>query len=161
MNWFKCLTPRPNIAPSILYDENTFYQAFFKDLESCRKEVIIESPFITSSRMEKFYPIFKRILDRRTKVLVITRNPSDLDASIRDIATNEIMQMADMGVSVMLLKGNHHRKLAIIDRSIAWEGSLNILSQNNSMEIMRKIEDNKTAKEMIKFVKLNIAVGYN
>ena len=161
MNWFKCLTSRPNMAPSILYDENTFYQAFLKDLEFCRKEVIIESPFITSSRMEKFYPIFKRILDRRTKVLVITRNPSDLDASIRDIATNEIMQMADMGVSVMLLKGNHHRKLAIIDRSIAWEGSLNILSQNNSMEIMRKIEDNKTAKEMIKFVKLNIAVGYN
>ena len=106
--------------------------------------------------MEKFYPIFKRILDRRTKVLVITRNPSDLDASIRDIATNEIMQMADMGVSVMLLKGNHHRKLAIIDRSITWEGSLNILSQNNSMEIMRRIEDKKTAEDLLKFLKLKV-----
>jgi len=63
MNWLKHLIPSPNLAPSILYDENTFYQAFFKDLEFCRKEVIIESPFITSSRMEKFYPIFKRILD--------------------------------------------------------------------------------------------------
>jgi len=63
MNWFKHLKSSPNITPSILYDESTFYQAFFKDLESCRKEVIIESPFITSSRMEKFYPIFKRILD--------------------------------------------------------------------------------------------------
>jgi len=156
MNWFKCLTPRPNIAPSILYDENTFYQAFFKDLESCRKEVIIESPFITSSRMQKFYPAFQKMLDRRTKVLIITRNPSDLDVEIRDFATNEIMQMADMGVSVTLLKGNHHRKLAIIDRSITWEGSLNILSQNNSMEIMRRIEDRKTTEDLIKFLNLKI-----
>ena len=156
MNWFKCLTLRPNIAPSILYDENTFYQAFFKDLESCRKEVIIESPFITSLRMEKLYPAFQKMLDRRTKVLIITRDPSDLDAEIRDFATNEIMQMSEMGVSVSLLKGNHHRKLAIIDRKITWEGSLNILSQNSSMEIMRRIEDNKTAEDVIRFLKLKV-----
>jgi len=156
MNWFKCLTSRPNIAPSILYDENTFYQAFLKDLESCRREVIIESPFITSSRMQKFYPAFQKMLDRRTKVLIITRDPSDLDAEIRDFATNEIMQMSDMGVSVILLKGNHHRKLAIIDRKITWEGSLNILSQNSSMEIMRRIEDNKTAEDVIRFLKLKV-----
>jgi len=156
MNWLKHLIPSPNLAPSILYDENTFYQAFFKDLEFCRKEVIIESPFITSLRMKKFYPIFKRILDRRTKVLVITRNPSDLDAEIRDVATNEIMQMADMGIDITLLKGNHHRKLAIIDRKITWEGSLNILSQNNSMEIMRRIEDKKTVDDLMRFLKLKV-----
>ena len=156
MNWFKCLTSRPNIAPSILYDENTFYQAFFKDLESCRREVIIESPFITSSRMQKFYPAFQKMLDRRTKVLIITRDPSDLDPEIRDFATNEIMQMSDMGIAVTLLKGNHHRKLAIIDRKITWEGSLNILSQNSSMEIMRRIEDNKIAQDVIRFLKLKV-----
>ena len=156
MNWFKCLTPRPNIAPSILYDENTFYQAFLKDLESCRREVIIESPFITSSRMQKFYPAFQKMLDRRTKVLIITRDPSDLDPEIRDFATNEIMQMSDMGIAVTLLKGNHHRKLAIIDRKITWEGSLNILSQNNSMEIMRRIEDKKTVDDLMKFLKLKV-----
>ena len=156
MNWFKHLKSSPNITPSILYDESTFYQAFFKDLESCRREVIIESPFITSSRMEKFYPAFQKMLDRRTKVLIITRDPSDLDPEVRDFATNEIMQMSEMGVSVTLLKGNHHRKLAIIDRSITWEGSLNILSQNNSMEIMRRIEDKKTAEDLLKFLKLKV-----
>ncbi|MDQ5981271.1 MAG: hypothetical protein QG570_18 [Patescibacteria group bacterium] len=156
MNWFKCAKSIPNIVPSILYDENTFYQTFFKDLESCRKEVIIESPFITSSRMEKFYPAFKKMLDRRTKVLIITRDPSDLDAKIRDFATNEIMQMADMGIDITLLKGNHHRKLAIIDRNITWEGSLNILSQNNSIEIMRRIDCKHTAEQLIRFLKLKV-----
>lgn len=156
MNWLKHFKSNPNIASSILYDENTFYQAFFKDLESCRKEVIIESPFITSLRMEKLYPIFKGILDRRTKVLIITRDPIDLDPEIRDFATNEIMRMADMGINVKLLRGKHHRKLAIIDRNITWEGSLNILSQNTSLEIMRRIEDDQTAKDLLKFLKLKV-----
>ena len=156
MNWFKHLKSSPNITPSILYDESTFYQAFFKDLESCRKEVIIESPFITSLRMEKFYPAFQKMLDRRTKVLIITRDPSDLDPKVRDVATNEIMQMADMGIDITLLKGNHHRKLAIIDKKITWEGSLNILSQNNSMEIMRRIEDKKIVEDLMKFLKLKV-----
>jgi len=31
MNWFNRSKPTPNIASSILYDEHTFYQAFFKD----------------------------------------------------------------------------------------------------------------------------------
>jgi len=92
----------------------------------------------------------------RTLVLIITRDPSDLDPNIRDFATNEIMQMSDMGVDVTLLKGNHHRKLAIFDKRITWEGSLNILSQNNSMEIMRRIEDKKTVDDLMKFLKLKV-----
>ncbi len=156
MNWFKWSKLTPNVVPSILYDESTFYQAFLKDLESSRKEVIIESPFITSTRMKKFYPAFKKMLDRRTKVLIITRDPADIDAKTRDFATNEILQMADMGIDITLLKGSHHRKLAIIDRSITWEGSLNILSQNNSMEIMRRIDGTQTAEQLLKFLKLKV-----
>jgi len=106
--------------------------------------------------MEKFYPAFQKMLDRRTKVLIITRDPSDLDPKVRDVATNEIMQMADMGIDITLLKGNHHRKLAIIDKKITWEGSLNILSQNNSMEIMRRIEDKKIVEDLMKFLKLKV-----
>ena len=46
----------------------------------------------------------------------------------------------------------HHRKLAIIDRSILYEGSLNILSQNDSLEIMQRIEPEELARQMIDFM---------
>lgn len=59
---------------SDLYNEKTFYKAFLRDLENCRQEVIIESPYITSLRMETFYPIFERILDRGIKIHIITRD---------------------------------------------------------------------------------------
>lgn len=155
MNLLKWFKPAPEMATSLLYDESTFYQAFMHDLERCGKEVIIESPFITSSRMEMLYPIFKRILDRGIKIHIVTRDPADHDEIIRYQATNEILYSTEMGINVVLLKGNHHRKLAVIDRKISWEGSLNILSQAYSKEIMRRIESKRLADELIRFLKFD------
>lgn len=69
-------------------------------------------------------------------------------------AQSAIDILQEMGVKI-LLTGKHHRKLAIIDRKITWEGSLNILSQNDSCEIMRRIESTMLAEELISFTKLN------
>jgi hypothetical protein len=56
-----------------------------------------------------------------------------------------------MGIQV-LYTGNHHRKVAILDRSILYEGSLNILSQNNSSEVTRRIESVPIAWQMVRFI---------
>ncbi len=140
---------------SELYTERDFYDKFFCDLNNSQKEVIIESPFITSSRMELFMPIFKKLLDKEVKIHIITRDPIDHDEYFRDQATNEILACNEMGINMVMLKGNHHRKLAIIDRKILWEGSLNILSHNRSQEIMRRIEDKETTNQMFDFLKLS------
>ena len=66
-----------------------------------------------------------------------------------------ISQCERMGIQVLLCIGNHHRKLAILDRKILWEGSLNILSQTESREIMRRIENETMTLEMFEFLKLN------
>ena len=59
-----------------------------------------------------------------------------------------------IGVQVLLCIGNHHRKLAILDRKILWEGSLNILSQSKCRGIMRRIDNEELALEMFNFFKL-------
>jgi len=138
-----------------LYNERTFYKQFIEDLVRADREIIIESPFITTSRMELLYPVFERLLARYIMVKLITRDPVDHDNEfMRDQSTNEILQCKELGVNISLLKGHHHRKLAIIDRKILWEGSLNILSFSNSREIMRRIKGEKYVREMQKFLKL-------
>lgn len=140
---------------SKLYNEKSFYKQFICDLSKSKQEVIIESPFITASRMEFLYPVFEKLLARHIKIHLITRDPVDhLDELMRHQSTNEILQCKELGINISLLKGFHHRKLAIIDKNILWEGSLNILSFSNSQEIMRRIEGENTAKEMLKFLKL-------
>ena len=52
------------LLTSQLYDEHSFYQKFIKDLASCKNEVIIESPYITSERMRTFDRLFKNLLEK-------------------------------------------------------------------------------------------------
>ena len=40
-----------------LYDQNSFYDAFIKDIKHSKTRVIIESPFITTKRINQLSPI--------------------------------------------------------------------------------------------------------
>ena len=84
----------------------------------------------------------------------MTRDPKEHDESMEIQSEETISLFERMGVQVLLCIGNHHRKLAILDRKILWEGSLNILSQNKSREIMRRIDNKTVALEMFDFLKL-------
>lgn len=66
--------------------------------------------------------------------------------------------MQEIGIDV-LFTGGHHRKLAIFDKRIPWEGSLNILSQNDSCEITRRIESEVLAQQMLDFANLREFLG--
>jgi hypothetical protein len=72
---------------------------------------------------------------------------------MRQQATDGIAALQVMGIKI-LYTDNHHRKLAIIDRKILYEGSLNILSQADSCEVMRRIESADLAEQMLRFTDL-------
>ena len=139
---------------SSLYDEKTFYRQFKKDLLHTKEEVIIESPFITTKRMDVLAPLFQKLIKRGVGVYVVTRAPKEHKPPYAEQSEREIQHFEQIGVQVLVCLGNHHRKLAIIDRQILWEGSLNILSHIKSREIMRRIDDKGSAKEMFKFLKM-------
>lgn len=125
-----------------------------RDLDACREEVIIESPFITIDRMKSLKPAFERLVNKEIKVYIITRDPKE-HSNGYEIQSEEVIEYFEsLGVQVLLCVGNHHRKLAILDRKILWEGSLNILSQTRSREIMRRIESKKETLEMFNFLNL-------
>lgn len=139
---------------SKLFDETTFYQTFLSDLKFCQNEVIIESPFITTERMNIFRSIFEDLVEKGIKIYVITRDPQEHEGIMVNQSESEITYFEHIGVQTLLCSGNHHRKLAMIDRKILWEGSLNILSQNHSREIMRRIDDRGITLEMFDFLNL-------
>ena len=158
MSWFKGSkvhkNPPLDLATSILHDETTFYNQFTCDLLTAKEEVIIESPFITTKRMRQLRPVFDRLISKEVKVYIMTRDPREHTDEYAVQSENEIRYFETLGVQVVLCVGNHHRKLAILDRKILWEGSLNILSQTHSREIMRRIDSSKLTGEMFKFLKL-------
>ncbi len=104
--------------------------------------------------MASMYPYFEKLVQRGVKVFVLTRGPNEHSDEYQKQSEAEIQRFERLGVQVFICLGNHHRKLAILDRKILWEGSLNILSQMKSREIMRRIEGKEIAEEMFRFLKL-------
>ncbi len=143
-----------SLINSQLYDEAGFYKAFLRDLEACREEVVIESPYVTTGRMKTLWPTLKKLLSKDVKIYFLTRDPREHELGMEYQSENEIRHCEELGIQVLLCAGNHHRKLAILDRKVLWEGSLNILSQAHSREIMRRIEGEEMALQMFDFLRL-------
>ena len=142
------------LLSSKLYDQDSFYPAFLKDLRSCHHELIIESPFITTKRTNALLPYLRSLQDRGVAIVINTKDPREHDLHMEAEARLSIGLLQTVGAQI-LYTGGHHRKLAIIDRHILYEGSLNLLSQNDSCEVMRRIESEEIAQQMIKFTRLN------
>jgi phosphatidylserine/phosphatidylglycerophosphate/cardiolipin synthase-like enzyme len=139
---------------SSLFDEFTFYTQFTRDLLCAKSEVIIESPFITVDRANALIPTFKKLVNQNVKIYIFTRDPAEHQETYTDESEQVIRYFEKVGIQTLICTGNHHRKLALIDREILWEGSLNILSQSKSREIMRRLEGKEYAQEMINFLGL-------
>lgn len=146
------------LLTSKLYDEKSFYQSFISDLLIAREEVIIESPFITTERMKMLFPVFEKLIQYNVQVYVVTRDAKEHTKVYERQSEYEIQRFEQLGVHVLLCLGNHHRKLALIDRKILYEGSLNILSHTKSREIRRRIESKAIAMQMYDFLKYSSVI---
>ena len=142
-----------------LFDQNTFYSVFLRDLRHARHEVIIESPFITNRRMTVMLPVLTRLRKHGLVVVVNTRNPYEHNGDYRFQALSAVAEMQTLGIEVLYTSGLH-RKIAIIDRKVYYEGSLNILSFSDSCEIMRRVVNSVEAHKLLKFIGLEKYVGH-
>jgi len=141
-----------DILSSELFNETDFYKSFTKDLKRARKSVVIESPFLTETRSYLLAKTFCKLKKRGVKVIVYTRSPKHQPYTLREQAIESIYVLRDSGATVFECYDYRHRKIAVIDKKILWEGSLNILSQSKSREIMRRIVSPPLAKQMLQII---------
>jgi len=145
-----------------LFNEKTFYKVFVDDMLNAKKEIIIYSPFVTKFRSDFFSDTLKKLRKRNICVFIFTRPLEEHDRLMRAEISCALRDYEELGASIIHLEGSIHEKLAIIDRKILWEGSLNILSQRTSKELMRRTSDENSAKQVMTYLGLNkkLAEGY-
>ncbi len=142
-----------SLLRSQLLDEEAFYDVFIRDIRHARKCVIIESPFITTRRLLLLHPALKRACKRDVHIIINTRDPDTHRGSMRQKARDGVAWLQDLGITV-IYTGNLHRKLVIIDHHILYEGSLNVLSQSDSCEMMRRTDSAELVRQMLRFTNL-------
>lgn len=157
--WSRLLDPHNDkLDPddSTLYTEQNFFSAFFADLRRAQKEIIIVSPFLASNRAEHFLNLFRAKFAERTPIRVFTRTRREQRGDMFRQAEMVFDALKAVGIELVERRGLH-QKLAILDRMVAWEGSLNILShsEGRTTENMRRIGSwekpaLKTCAELVK-----------
>ncbi len=142
------------ITRSELYNEDTFYKAFIRDIKKCQSELIIESGFMTSYRTEQLMPALQKLKKQGVKVIVNIRDTEAHSQSMISDARKAVSLLQHAGIHAIYTK-DQHRKNAVIDSKTLWEGSLNILSQRDSRELIRRTESVEMAWRMVRFIGLN------
>jgi hypothetical protein len=138
---------------SQLYDQGSFFGKFQSDIRACRQELLIESAFITHKRVRALLPILATLVSRGVNVTINTRYPDEHDGFMREQALLGVTELQAVGITVLYTAGLH-RKVALLDRTIVWEGSLNILSQSDSCELMRRTNSAGEAERLLRYVGL-------
>jgi phosphatidylserine/phosphatidylglycerophosphate/cardiolipin synthase-like enzyme len=138
-----------------LFNERNFYRAFIKDMLEAKKEVVIYSPFVSKYRTDYLKRTIEKLKEKNIEVFVFTRPVKDYDLMFQSQIRCALKRYEELGVCIFFLKGFIHEKVAVIDREILWEGSLNILSQKASREMMRRIEGENPARQVISYLGLN------
>jgi hypothetical protein len=152
-NFFSRQNSSASLITSKLYDQDSFYSAFKQDLANARDYVVIESPFLTLRRTDMLMPVLRKLRSKNIKIIVNTKPFDEHGAMLYEQAIRVVDSLQSIGVTVLMTTG-HHRKLAIID-DVLWEGSLNILSQNDSCELMRRTQSPELVSQMMLFIGLD------
>ena len=143
------------LLSSAIVDEHGFYSMFSKDIRVAYDRIIIESPYVTSRRAREISPLLSSAVKRGVKVLIYTRNPYHHDGILISESLKGIGILREAGATVVTCDDMRHRKLAMIDDYILWEGSLNMLSQNGSKEVMRRSVSKELCQQMMQFIKVS------
>ena len=120
-----------------------FYEAFESDLQRAKSTVQIWSPFVTPNRLATLVPRLMAQINRGVKVQALTKARAELQ--FPDL----LGDLRSAGIQVTEKQGMH-QKVVVIDRSITYLGSLNVLSNNGQTgEAMWRFEGADFSRQAI------------
>ena len=97
----------------------------------------------------------KSAIKKKIKIYIITRHP-DHQGTNKLASKRLIEKLRKIGATVIIasnkigLHEKFHEKIGVIDESVFYHGSMNILSQANSSESMIVFRGRKTIEELVK-----------
>ena len=91
---------------------------------------------------------FAHCFQKRVKVTVVTRDPMLLPASSCGAAQTAIQKLRLLRVEVICREGIH-QKYAVMDSSVVWYGSVNLLSFDASQKSIMRLVSGSIARALL------------
>ncbi len=141
------------------FSDEEFWPIFESDLTRARGHVIIQSAFLAIGRLKQLVEPLQALNARGITVCIFLQDPNYFDRPQKNTNTAHSFIKAeefDYGIRLLRKLGCHvnlrskiHQKFGVVDNEILWDGSLNILSYNDTREHMRRFASRAEADEIV------------
>ena len=140
-------------ADYLVVSQADYFDALAADLSAAKHEVIIFSPYMTTSGLARLEPALRGAVARGVRVTLMTKPLTERNRT--EAADAHVIEsaLAEWGVNV-LHKRYMHEKIVFVDDGMVWVGSLNTMSQRDSQEMMTRFRNTGLAADMRKQLRL-------
>ena len=131
-----------------IYDGLEYTETCERDLVEADNEIIISSPGLQRSKVERLISLLKSRQEAGVSVIVITMDPEV--ALFGDIGDIEAMvsEMKIAGIMVRLTDSEGER-FAVIDRKLVWHGGMNLLGKADVYDNLLRVRNEEVAAELL------------
>lgn len=131
-----------------IFDSIGYWAVFEKDIYSAAKSIVISSPFLSSRKVEWFVDQSEALQKRNVTVKVFSLSPEAYPEEGREHHAELLGRLASAGIYVKTQ--NHcHERCAVIDQSLVWYGSMNLLSRGREDDSLMRIVSPTIAAELL------------
>jgi len=131
----------------MIYDQTSFQERFLQDMGNAQQNVVIVSPFVTIHRVRWLEGAITELLTKGVNVTVMSRSPTSLKEQNATTSKDAINALRELNVSIQI-RDNIYQKYAIIDDSITWYGSINLLGFGASQESIMRLASSSVANAL-------------
>jgi len=122
--------------PSKLYSTGDYKTDFIQDCLNAKKSVVICSPYLSKTEVQKFLPLVSKIFSCGCKIFITTRVYEDEERRKKQQLYIDMLEIAGAVVSG---KENITQRLAVFDAKILWYGSINFLGYSEKEDCSIRI----------------------
>ena len=131
-----------------IFDSIGYWEVFEKDVLSANKSIVISSPFLSSRKVEWLVEQSETLQKRGVTIKVFSLSPEAYPEDGREHHRELLERIATAGICVKTQ--NHcYERYAVIDQSLVWYGSMNLLSRGKEEDSLMRIISPEIAAELL------------
>lgn len=138
----------PKQSAKAIYDAGNYLPVFEQDLNEANHEIVVASPELRLTKVERFMKIIQPRQENGVHVIVITQNPDSALTGDNTTLLAIIREMKENGINVRCTEdeGQHY---AVIDRKLVWHGGMNLLGKADVWDNLIRVNDTQAASELL------------
>lgn len=133
------------VVTNSIFDSGNYLEVFEIDLMAASSRIVISSPSLSGRKISRLLVLTK---DRGVSIVVFTSDPEAYPEDGREHHKELIQRLQASGVRVVLQEHCYER-YAVIDNSLVWYGSMNLLSNEKEDDNLMRLVSAAIAEELL------------